>query len=523
MYFVDVDRLKAVNDMLGHRAGDLLIRSTADRLSARVGPRVTRFGGDEFVLVVEDARSANEAEELGRRIVADLARPIEVEGNHVRSSASVGLTLADRSTTPDELLRRADVALYRAKALGRSCLATYSVDEDRGLDADLDLEPELRRAVDRDEFTLHYQPIIDLPTGQVVSVEALLRWEHPRRGQLGPADFLDQAISSGLLGAIGESSLRRACADFASIDPTGFGHALPSVAVNLSSSELADRRVVARVAAALADSGLAPRRLTLEITEDVIIDESVRSTIDELRALGVYLAIDDFGTGNSSLRQLGTYPAAVLKVDKSFVDRIEVDERARAITAAIIRMSRNLGLTTVAEGVETAGQADLLARMGCDRAQGWLISKAMPFEELTGWCVTNCRIGPYRDRPGERVVGLVHDAGEQLGHRRQVVDRTHDLTGRQDPDLGVTVDDRRLGHHRGVGGERHLGPGELLVLAHLPGRCARAAAGSTPAWRAKLSALPRGPWEAQRAPATSRARRSSRCGSPAAGRRRSRW
>jgi EAL domain-containing protein (putative c-di-GMP-specific phosphodiesterase class I) len=315
----------------------------------------------------------------------------------VRSSASVGLTLADRSTTPDELLRQADVALYRAKALGRSCLATYSVDEDRGLDADLDLEPELRRAVDRDEFTLHYQPIIDLQTGQVVSVEALLRWEHPRRGHLGPAAFLDQAISSGLLGAIGESSLRTACADFASIDATDVGHALPSVAVNLSSSELADRRVVARVAAALADSGLAPRRLTLEITEDVIIDESVRSTIDELRALGVYLAIDDFGTGNSSLRQLGAYPAAVLKVDKSFVDRIEVDGSARAITAAIIRMSRNLGLTTVAEGVETPGQAELLAGMGCDRIQGWLISKALPFEELTGWCVTNCPIGPYRD------------------------------------------------------------------------------------------------------------------------------
>ena len=181
-YFIDVDHLKTINDTLGHRAGDLLIRTTADRLVARVGPRVTRFGGDEFVLVIDNLSSAREAEVLGRRIVADLARPIEVEGNHVRSSASVGLTLADRSATPDELLRRADVALYRAKALGRSCLASYSEDEDRGLDADLDMEPELRRAVTRDEFTLHYQPIVDLGTGQVTSIEALLRWEHPDAG-----------------------------------------------------------------------------------------------------------------------------------------------------------------------------------------------------------------------------------------------------------------------------------------------------------------------------------------------------
>ncbi len=397
VYFVDVDHLKAVNDSLGHRAGDLLLRVAGQRLVARVGPRVTRFGGDEFVLVVEDLPSPGAAEELGRRIVDDLSRPIQLEGHHVRSSASVGLTFADLSTSPEELLRQADVALYRAKALGRCCIATYRAEEDESLGVDLDLEPELRRALDRDEFTLHYQPVVDLATGEVVSVESLLRWEHPERGVLGPGAFLDHVISSGLLGTIGASSLRRACEDFASVGPHGSCPTPPGVAVNLSSSELADRRVVERVAAALADSGLPPRRLTLEITEDVIIDETVRSTIDQLCALGVHLAIDDFGTGNSSLRQLGAYPATVLKIDKSFVDRIEADGRARAITASIVRLAKNLGLTTVAEGVETAAQADLLGRMGCDRAQGWLFAAAMPFDQLLTWCAAGGAGDAYRD------------------------------------------------------------------------------------------------------------------------------
>jgi diguanylate cyclase (GGDEF)-like protein len=397
VFFVDVDHLKAVNDSLGHRAGDLLLRVAGERLTARVGTRVTRFGGDEFVLVVEDFASPTAAEELGRRIVDDLSRPIELEGHHVRSSASVGLTFADLATSPEELLRQADVALYRAKALGRCCIATYRAEEDESLGADLDLEPELRRALDRDEFTLHYQPVVDLATGAVVSVESLLRWEHPERGLLGPGAFLDHVISSGLLGAIGASSLQRACEDFASVGPHGSPAVPPGVAVNLSSSELADRRVVERVAAALSESGLPARRLTLEITEDVIIDETVRTAIDQLCELGVHLAIDDFGTGNSSLRQLGAYPADVLKIDKSFVDRLEVDDRARAITASIVRLARNLGLTTVAEGVETAGQADLLTRMGCDRAQGWLFAPAMPFDQLLTWCAAGGAGDVYRE------------------------------------------------------------------------------------------------------------------------------
>lgn len=398
LFFVDLDHLKAVNDSLGHRAGDVMVRSTADRIIARVGGGVTRFGGDEFVVIAQDLSSPRRAHELAGTIVSDTSQPVGLEGHQVSASASIGIAIIDTTATPDELLRRADVALYRAKAMGRHCAAAYREEDDKGLHADLELEGELRRAVERDELTLHYQPILDLRTGKVVSVEGLLRWNHPTRGVLAPGAFLEQAVTAGLLGAIGAASLRQACSDWASIPPEDQPHRPPTVAVNLSSSELADRRVVERVESALVDSGLPPGQLTLEITEDVIIDDAVRATIDSLRGLGVHLAIDDFGTGNSSLRQLGAYPADVLKIDRSFVDRLEDDPRAVATAAAIVALAGDLGLTTVAEGVETAGQARILTGMGCDRAQGWLYARAMPFGDLAEWCRTNCPVERYPDR-----------------------------------------------------------------------------------------------------------------------------
>ena len=260
--FVDVDRLKSVNDSLGHRAGDLLLRVIAARLVDRVGPCVTRFGGDEFVLVIEDLASPGAAEELGNRIVEDTSRPIALEGHQVRSSCSVGVVLARPDDQPLELLRRADVALYRSKELGRECVTTYQPANDRSYGTDLDLGPELRRALDQDEFTLHYQPVVGLRTGRVVSFEALLRWNHPQRGTLtpdalprrgdrcGPAGRDRRGIAAASLQRLRRTGHRQQC-----------GPELPPVAVNLSSSELADRRVVERVAAALADSGLAPSRL----------------------------------------------------------------------------------------------------------------------------------------------------------------------------------------------------------------------------------------------------------------------
>ncbi len=417
--FIDLDHLKSVNDSLGHRAGDMLIIATAERLVARVGPTVTRFGGDEFVVVVDTLGSARDAEELARRIVEDACVPIEVDGHQIRPSCSIGLATVTGDEQPEELLRRADVALYQAKSRGRQCVAVYSRSEDHALEAGLDLEPELRRAVDNGEFILHYQPIVELRSGRVVGAESLLRWEHPRRGLLGPAEFLDQCIAAGLLGAIGAASLRRVCAETA---PTTLG----SVSVNLSSSELADRRVVHRVASAIHDAGLAPTRLTLEITEDVIIDDTVRATIDTLCALGVHLAIDDFGTGNSSLRQLGAYPAGVLKIDRSFVEQLQLDERARAITAAIVRLAHSFGLVTVAEGVETREQAELLTDMGCDRAQGWLFARAMPLDELEAWCAAYTPAGRSpQSRPStESASSMIRASSSDTGGRSVIAPTT---------------------------------------------------------------------------------------------------
>lgn len=389
VYFVDLDHLKAVNDSLGHAAGDILLRSVANRLRSRIGSGVSRFGGDEFVVVVDDLASIADAERLGRMIVADMEEPLSIDGQRVGGSASVGLAFAHGNEDTDEVLRQADVALYRAKARGRRCLVTYSADDDPALRTGLATRNDLLAAIDRGEFMLHYQPVVRLDTGAVARFEALLRWVHPERGTLVPAHFLDAAADAGLLGTIGEASLVQACTDFASlsssIDDEGRIVPPPGVAVNLSSSELVDRRAVARVDDALRRSMLEPRRLTIEITEDVIVDQAIRDTIDSIRGLGAHLAIDDFGTGWSSLRQLGIYPAEVLKIDKAFVDHISSDADARSVLATVVQLANELGLTTVAEGVETTEQCQLLASMGCDMAQGWLFAKAMPFDEAVEW------------------------------------------------------------------------------------------------------------------------------------------
>ena len=396
LLFLDLDHLKAVNDSLGHHAGDDLLRTVSSRLVARIGSGVTRFGGDEFVVLLERLPSPSAAVVIGRAIVGDASTPMTVQGYLFRPSVSVGVALTEPGITSDELLRRADVALYRAKSLGRRCVAEYEPSLDVAARRQVDLEPELRRALDRDEFEVHYQPVVSLTTGEVVGVESLLRWRHPDRGVLSPADFLDEASAKGMLAELGRRTLLQVCADFG-----GGAHRrlIPlNAAVNLSTSELVDDRVIDRVADALALGRMPASRLTIEITEDVIVDETIRRTIDRLRSLGVDLSIDDFGTGNSSLRQLGAYPASTLKVDRSFVERFEQDPRAEAITRAILGLARNLGLRTVAEGVETEAQARMLARHGCDFAQGWHYARAMPIDELVEFLESY----PARRQPDSR-------------------------------------------------------------------------------------------------------------------------
>jgi diguanylate cyclase (GGDEF)-like protein len=384
LMFVDLDHLKPVNDSLGHAAGDLLLQTTAARISARVGPTLTRFGGDEFVVVLDDLPAADpvaSAELIGRQVVADTGEPVEIEGHLIRPSVSAGIAIAGPGMAPEELMRRADLALYRAKARGRRRVATYDPLTEPDARRRIDLEYELRRAIRHDEFEVHYQPVVELATGRIVGVESLLRWRHPERGLLMPGAFLDEAAGSGLLGNIGEHTLMRVCSDLALL--TGpEGQPAPTVAVNLSTTELTDSRLRQRVRTALETYGMEPSRLCIEITEDVIVDDEIRSSIDALRAMGVHLAIDDFGTGNSSLRQLGTYPAEILKIDRSFIAPLGHDEQHTAIVRAILGLARNLGLRTVAEGVEHEEQAELLRELGCDHAQGWLFAPALTLEEL---------------------------------------------------------------------------------------------------------------------------------------------
>ena len=395
--FVDLDHLKAVNDSLGHSAGDDLLRTVSSRLTARVGGGVTRFGGDEFVVLLERLPTASTALRLGVQIVDDSSAPMTTRGYQFRPSVSVGVGLAEPGLGPEELLRRADVALYHAKSLGRRCAAEYEPSLDVAARRHVDLEPELRRALDQDEFEVHYQPVVDLATDRVVGVESLLRWRHPERGLLLPAAFLDEATANGMLAEIGRRTLLQVCADFGTGSHEAFAGL--DVAVNLSTSELVDDRVVERVGEALDGGGLTAERLIIEITEDVIVDDTIRRTIDRLRGLGVELSIDDFGTGNSSLRQLGAYPASTLKIDRSFVERLPHDPQAEAITRAILGVARNLGLRTIAEGVETDGQAGLLRSLGCDLAQGWRYARAMPLDELVAFVAarrTSMNVG----RPG---------------------------------------------------------------------------------------------------------------------------
>lgn len=418
LLFVDLDHLKPVNDSLGHAAGDELLRTTADRITRLAGPRVTRFGGDEFVVVLDDLPALDpteSAELIGRRIVEETAEPITIRGHVIRPSVSVGIAVAEPGVGPEELMRRADLALYQAKAKGRRCVWTY--DPAGGGDARLriDLESELRAAIRNDEFEVHYQPVVELATGRVEGVETLLRWRHPTRGLLLPHDFLDEAAAGGMLGAIGERTLMRVGADLSPIRHREDGPPL-SVAVNLSTTELVDPRVVLRVRTMLKTFGMDPARLVIEITEDVVVDDTIRTTIDELRSLGAHLGIDDFGTGNSSLRQLGTYPADILKIDRSFIAHLEDDPHATTIVRAILGLARNLGLRTVAEGVETYEQARQLTRLGCDLAQGWLYAKAMPLDELEEFLAAappfHATVRPDVGTPGEPRRAVAVGAGQ---------------------------------------------------------------------------------------------------------------
>ncbi len=379
--YCDLDRFKVVNDSLGHAAGDSLLSQVADRLRAALRPEdlLGRVGGDEFVVVIERTRSAAELHEVASRLAAALDEPIDLAGHRHVVSLSLGGTLGGQGDSADDVLMRADMALLRAKREGRARFIAFDPDEDRiATRADLQLEDDLRMSLASDELRAYYQPIVALDDAAVVGHEALVRWQHPEHGLLPPARFLELAESSGIIRPLGWWMLTQACRDAAS--GTGGLTRGGWVAVNASPSQLARSGVAADVVGALEASGLAPERLHLEITETALITASA-TLAGELRALsdlGVRIALDDFGTGYSSLSLLREFPVDVVKIDRSFVEPVLTDRSAHAIVKAVLSMCRDMGLPTVAEGIETEPQRDLLRELGCSHGQGFLFGRPMP-------------------------------------------------------------------------------------------------------------------------------------------------
>ena len=397
--FMDFDRFKQVNDTLGHGAGDELLRQIAQRLRLALRPgdavaRVeselhvaARMGGDEFVVVLEGVREAQTAQAVAERLLADLAEPYNVGANPVHSSASIGVVLwQGQATTAEEILRNADTAMYEAKRAGRGRYVMFDHSMQQRVVHTLAVENDLRRALKDDELFVVYQPVMELSSQRLVAVEALVRWHHPQRGLVMPAEFIGIAEECGLIDAVGSVVLHKACTQFMQWQ-RDLGRTAPrQLAVNLSRAQLKRADLVADVAQLLAGCGMRAEQLQLEITESLAAqDERVQTTLRELKGLGVKLALDDFGTGYSSLACLHQLPIDTVKIDRSFVGHAQTLEYHRVLIEATVRVARALGISTVAEGIETESQAELMRQLNCDLGQGYLYSKPMEAAEMARW------------------------------------------------------------------------------------------------------------------------------------------
>jgi len=378
--FLDLDRFKLVNDSLGHRAGDELLQQIARRLEScrRAGDTVARLGGDEFTLLVEGTGTEEEAIAVAERVHRALAPPFLVEGHEVFAGASIGIALGGPGTERvDHLLRDADTAMYRAKVRGTRHAIFDSSMHERAMAA-LRLENELRRALERGELRVHYQPIVDLINGRTLGVEALVRWEHRERGLVPPSEFIPLAEETGMVVPLGRWVLDQACRALS---------ALPEaiqLSVNLSGRQLLQPDFPEQLAQLLRACRIEPSRLRLELTESMLIGNGAIAlqALGNLRATGVRLCIDDFGTGYSSLSYLHELPIDALKIDRSFIGAIVQDDRKHKIVQSILLLGKGLGIEVVAEGVETEQQADALRKLGCERAQGYYFSRPLPLEQL---------------------------------------------------------------------------------------------------------------------------------------------
>jgi diguanylate cyclase (GGDEF)-like protein len=382
--FVDLDRFKVINDTLGHDAGDQLLKQLADRLRdcLREGDTIGRQGGDEFVVLIEDVADPTQIAGVAQKILDTVARPYLIAGQEFHVTASIGISIyPDDGLDQQELLKNADIAMYRAKEQGKNNHQFYSDQMNLHSFERLALETSLRRAIERDEFLLHYQPKVDMRSGRITGVEALLRWQHPELGMVPPGQFVGLAEETGLIAPIGEWVLRTACAEAQGWISRGMPPV--SVAVNLSARQFTRDDLTATIMRILRETGLDPRLLELEITESTVMHNPDRATevLQQLKRIGVRVAIDDFGTGYSSLSYLKRFPISSVKIDRSFVLDLPGDKDDAAITQAVIAMAHSLRVRAVAEGVETSEQYRFLEENLCDEMQGNYFSP--PVDALT--------------------------------------------------------------------------------------------------------------------------------------------
>ena len=384
--FVDLDGFKPINDSFGHAAGDVILRGAAERLrrEARECDTVARVGGDEFLILLEDVTDVAACITMANRVLAALTQPFEVAGKKVQIACSIGIVVHPDHGERGKLVANADAAMYAAKRAGGGCYALFEPHMGSDASEQLELQNDLRQAIDRGELALHYQPKIDGTRGQISGVEALLRWNHPQHGMVSPLVFIALAERFGLIGRLGNWVINEACRQTAEWARSGLRM---RVAINLSVHQLRESGLAERIGHALKFHGLDASQLLCEITESVAMEDiqATQRTFEGLARIGVFLSIDDFGTGYSSLNYLRQLPAQQLKIDRSFVNDLENSEDARAVVSAVVSLAHALGLRVVAEGVETRGQRDILLAMQCDELQGFFFARPMPADTLLAW------------------------------------------------------------------------------------------------------------------------------------------
>jgi diguanylate cyclase (GGDEF)-like protein len=384
--FLDIDNFKIINDSLGHRAGDRLLAEVGLRLSAtiRATDIAARQGGDEFTILLDGVRGVPEATISAERIAAALGKPIEIDGRSIVVAVSIGIAMAGGpEVAADDLLAHADAAMYEAKGQGRARSAVFDPSMRIRATRRLEMEEELRTAIEKQQFELHYQPIVDLASNRIAGFEALVRWRHPERGLVPPMDFIPLAEASGLIVPLGKLITASACRQLRVVRELAGCDAL-TMSVNVSPRQAVEPGFVAEVAAILESTGLPPSALVIEITESLMLDASAASdgSLRQLRDMGVQLVVDDFGTGFSALEYFKRFAVHGLKIDRSFINGLGRSREDTAIVTATLAFARALGLSVTAEGVETADQLERLQDLGCMQGQGFLFSRPVPAADL---------------------------------------------------------------------------------------------------------------------------------------------